>query len=312
MHRIIYDTDPGIDDAMALLYLNALRLSGHNTLLGITTVGGNATIEQCTSNALFLCESFEIDVGVYRGASHDRNGTLQSDFPDFVHGPNGLGGTDPVSHTRTVESAPAADFIAQACHQHPGQVTLLAVGKLTNIANALAQASTCIGDCKDIIIMGGAWATQGNVTPCAEANIFGDPEAASEVFASGIPLTMISLDVTMQTVMTPGYLQALCRRSGSAGELIREMSRTYAAYYRQTTNLDGFPVHDSSAVAYMDMPEIFNTLTGVLRCELTGEKRGQTVFTPTPDGPHRVCSSVDSARILERYASVMTRCYGAG
>lgn len=305
MKQVIYDTDPGIDDAMALLYLNACP---DLKLIGVTTIMGNASIEQCTTNALFLCERFDIDVEVYQGAGTSLTGALAERYPTFVHGENGLGDIDYISHNREAHALNAAEFIAQSASASPGEISVIAVGRLTNVALALDLEPALATSLKEVILMGGAYQCEGNVSRYAEANINGDPEAAARVFREPIPLTMIGLDVTMQTRMSAEYLAGLCKDCGSAGDFIWDITRAYAGYYKNMRGLDNFPVHDSSAIAFADRPGLFSTRAGHLDCILEGDERGRTVLEED-QGPHQVCIDVDSAGLLSRYHEVMTSCY---
>ena len=304
--KVIYDTDPGIDDAMALLYLNACE---QLELIGVTTIMGNASIDQCTTNALFLCERFDIDAGVFKGAGESLSGAVPETYPAFVHGANGLGDIDYIEHTRMAASQSAAEFIVETVTSSPNEISIIAVGRLTNVARALETQPGISALIKEIIVMGGAYQCEGNVSPFAEANINGDPEAAARVFREDIPITMVGLDVTMQTRMSSGYLKTLCDDCGATGEFIWDITRAYAGFYKEQRGLDNFPVHDSSAVAFADRPDLFETVTGRLDCILDGEERGRTIVSPNDQGPHRVCISVDSDGLLSRYRDTMTRHY---
>ncbi len=298
---VIYDTDPGIDDAMALLYLNALP---HVELSGITTTAGNASIADCTRNALHLCERFGINAPVYAGSGPDLAGNLPAMYPDFVHGKNGLGDIRFEDPSISPMQESAAQFIVETVNANPGEVTLLAVGRLTNIAMAFEMDPTAALRVKEIILMGGAYQVPGNVSEYAEANMAGDPLAAAFVFAQNIPITLVGLDVTMQTIMLPEYIEEICASSGAAGEFIREIAPVYEDYYKQS-GWQGFPVHDSSAVAFLDQRSLFKTVRGHLDCITQGEKRGQTLLRPSDQGPHQACVTVDSTLMLARYKDAL-------
>jgi inosine-uridine nucleoside N-ribohydrolase len=296
--KVVFDTDPGIDDAMALLYLHACN---DIELLGITTTLGNASLDDCTNNALYLCERFNIDAPVYRGAETGIDGSVPTDYPDFVHGGNGLADHPVKVTSRSTEKQHASTFLSDITAANPGKITIIAVGRLTNIALAIQSDPEFTGNVDRVIFMGGAWQCEGNVTPWAEANIIGDPEAAAIVFDAGIPLTMVGLDVTLQTRMTAAYLQSLCQGLGSLGEFLLEINAVYGDYYRKSQGWEAFPVHDSSAVAFADQADVFTTQRGTLNCELAGEQRGRTVFIPTDNGAHQVCVEVASEIMLARY-----------
>ena len=301
--KVIFDTDPGIDDAMALLYLNACL---DIELLGITTILGNATLDDCTRNALFLCEQFGVDAPVYRGAETAINGVTPADYPDFVHGGNGLGDLTFAIHDRKIENEDAATYLIESTRKLPGEITLLAVGRLTNIALAIQRDHEFSSNVREIILMGGACNCEGNVTPYAEANIIGDPEAAEVVFRSSIPLVMVGLDVTMQTCFTMDYLKSACVNFPEPlTQLILDINRVYAEYHKTNLGWDQSPVHDSSAIAYADQPDCFKTDRGTLTCVLEGEQRGRTVFKADEEGDHLVCSDVASEKLLNRYQQVI-------
>ncbi len=303
--HVVFDTDPGIDDAMALLYLNACE---NIDLVGITTILGNADIEQCTRNALILRDMFDVDAPVYQGSARHINGSLPDDYPDFVHGTDGLGdvGLPPVRSQ--VEDEDAVTALINLSKEYSGELTLLAVGRLTNVALAIQQDEAFTGRLKEIIIMGGTHEHPGNVTPWAEANIIGDPEAAEMVFRSEAPLTMVGLDVTTQTRMSHEYLEPIANGL-PFGQFILQINRTYADYHVRTENRHDFPVHDSSAIAFTARPELFGGVTGYLSCVLEGDQRGRTVFKEDGSGPHKVCMSVNSDAMLEDYARRVSSYY---
>lgn len=305
--KVVFDTDPGIDDAMALLYLHGSEILD---LLGITTVTGNAAVEQCTRNALYLCEQFNIDVPVYAGAEGNVAGRVRTEFPDFVHGRNGLADID-VKTSRRPAQLSASEYLSDVARRHPGEVTIIAVGQLTNVALAIRADAAFARQVREIIFMGGACHCEGNVSRWAEANAAGDPEAAAIVFGSGIPLTLVGLDVTMQTRMTPAYIDLMCEECPGAASFLRAVTAVYGDHYRTEHGLEAFPVHDASAVACAEAPQFFTMERGLLDCVRSGDQLGRTLFLPDLSGPHRVCLGVDSERLLQRYREVLAATYGA-
>jgi inosine-uridine nucleoside N-ribohydrolase len=304
--KVIFDTDPGIDDAMALLYLHACD---NMELLGITTIYGNASIENCTNNTLFLCEQFGVAAPVYRGANRSLTGEKPGNYPDFVHGKNGLADIDVKVSEKSVEDQDASSFLVESTEANPNEITIIAVARLTNIALGINKDPTFASRVKEIIFMGGAANCEGNVTTWAEANIVGDPEAASVVFNSGIPLVMVSLDVTVLTRMSHGFLDSLTSGMVQQKDLLLSINKVYASYYKTSQDWNEVPVHDSSAIAYAHNPNMFGTEHGRLSCILDGEQRGRTVFAPGPSGNHRVCLSVDSNALLDDYLKNVTAAY---
>ncbi|HSG90926.1 MAG TPA: nucleoside hydrolase [Pseudomonadales bacterium] len=314
-HRIIFDTDPGIDDAMALLFAHR---SPDIELLGITTTFGNASVVQTTRNALLLADAFGIDCPVHMGAAVPL-AVAELAPPDFVHGTDGLGDAGLVM-PHAPGDATAVAFIIDTVRAHPGEVTLVAVGRMTNLALVAEQAPDVVGLVKQVVIMGGVIGRHGiagNVTPCAEANIFGDPHAADIVMQAGWPLTMVGLDVTMRTRMEPAMLATLVADGGADGALIGRIVRHYQAFYARTTGNEAFPVHDSSALACLVAPQLYELEAGGLRVVTEGIAVGQTLFSPAGrTWPYadwatrddcRVCTNVDGAAVLDHYLATLLR-----
>ena len=209
--RVIFDTDPGVDDAIALLFL--LR-SPELQLEAVTTVFGNVDVEQTTRNALIILDvAGRPDVPVARGADRPllRERGLRG---ATVHGDNGLGGIELPSPSTAPIARRAAELIVEHIMAAPGEISLVAVGTLTNVALAVRLEPLIAENVRELIIMGGATTVDGNATRVAEANIAHDPEAAWIVFHAGFPVTMVGLDVTQQVLVTPEYLEEL-KRSGA-------------------------------------------------------------------------------------------------
>jgi inosine-uridine nucleoside N-ribohydrolase len=310
-NKVIFDTDPGIDDAMAILFAHA---SGKIDLLGITTVFGNATIENATRNALYLKQRFAITTTVCAGA--DTPLVVPAGEPTtFVHGQNGLGDIDlPDTMPLKADSRTACDFIIETVRNNPNEVTLVAVGRLTNLALAIQKAPDIAGLVKEVVVMGGAFGHNGhtgNVSPYAEANIIGDPHAADIVFTQKWPVTVVGLDVTQQSIMSNTYIQNLKKQSVKYGEFIYQISCFYSDFHKQSAGLDGFYVHDSSAVAYVLAPELFKVKQGPIRVVCEGPAIGMALCKTTEkafpvDGwqqqpTQQICVDVDSQGLLDLY-----------
>jgi inosine-uridine nucleoside N-ribohydrolase len=250
--KIVLDTDPGHDDAIALLLALA---SPEVELLGVTTVAGNQTLDKTTANALKILEyAGRADVPVHVGAP--RPIVREQWAAEFVHGRSGLDGPDlPDPHT---EPAPghAVDFLAQQLEEHEG-VVLVPVGPLTNIGLLLAKHTGIEQRIARIVLMGGAIA-EGNVTPAAEFNIWADPEAAHRVFTSGVDVTMIGLDVTHKALLFPDVVERL-RASGRVGKLVAELYDFYHAHHVRMYGWEGSPVHDAVAVAHVIRDDLVRT-----------------------------------------------------
>lgn len=314
-HKVIYDTDPGVDDAMALVFQS---LHPDIELLGLTSVFGNATIETTTRNASFLTSRFAPHVPVARGSG----APLKRAAPEpvsWIHGDNGLGNIVlDVPHEPVLDARPAHRFMIDTVRAHPGEVTLIAVGPLTNLALALADDPQIAGLVKQVVIMGGAFGTHGvlgNVTPAAEANILGDPDAADIVFGAAWPVAIVGLDVTQRTIMSHAYLASIRERGGAAGQFLWDVSRHYQAFHEQSAQFGGIYVHDSSAVAYVLAPHLYTTRSGPVRVLTDGMAVGQTIQKPSsmpvpaPDWDTRpeckVCLDVDVPGMLALYEATI-------
>ena len=310
MNKVIYDTDPGIDDAMALLFLH---YAPQVKLVGITTVMGNAPIEITTRNALFLKQKFNISCPVAQGARAPLMGAFHP-APVHIHGADGLGNIAlPEVVEGELDPRPAHRFIIDMVKAHPHEISLVAVGRMTNLALALREAPEIAGLVKQVVIMGGGFGFHGhlgNITPAAEANIHGDPLAADEIFGANWPLTVVGLDVTVETMMDRAYLQDLRVQAGIAGEFIWDISRLYEEFYT-SIGINGICVHDSSAVAYLIAPELFETRSGPIRVVMEGIAYGQTIQKADRRGhppgawdnrpSHKICIDVQREAFLNLY-----------
>jgi pyrimidine-specific ribonucleoside hydrolase len=248
---VLIDCDPGHDDAMAILLALA---SPEVELRGITTVAGNQTLDKTTRNALKVLELAQrTDVPVAVGADQPLRRKLRT--AANVHGESGLDGPDlPEPGTKPVD-AEAADFLAAAIE--PG-VVLVPTGPLTNVAHLLQRHPDVTQRLERIVWMGGAIA-EGNVTPAAEFNAFVDPEAAALVFASGIPVTMVGLDVTHKALFTAEHAERL-RGAGAAGRAVAELADFFLRFHRQRYRFDGAPIHDAMALAHVIDPSLLETI----------------------------------------------------
>jgi purine nucleosidase len=317
--KVIYDTDPGVDDAMALFFLH---YHPDIDLIGITTGHGNASVEITTHNALYLKERFGIEAPVSRGASGPVAGQ-DAHHASGVHGENGLGDIVVPADLKTQAiETPAHRFIIETVRKYPGEVTLLAVGRMTNLALALREDPEIASLVKDVVIMGGAFGYRGhlgNVTPAAEANIHGDPHAADEMFAAEWPITVIGLDVTHEVLMTQDYLSQLAAEAGEVGQFIWEISRFYENFYLKK-GLAGISVHDASAAIYLVAPDLFETRKGPIRVVCEGLAFGQTVQRPAnvgfPPGvwdgrpAHAICTEVKGPELLDLFRQTILRAVG--
>jgi inosine-uridine nucleoside N-ribohydrolase len=267
---IVLDCDPGHDDAIALLLALA---SPEVELLGVTTTYGNQTLEKTTQNALRVLELVgRTDVPVAMGA--ERPLARELAVAAHVHGESGLDGPSLPAAETAPASTDAIAFVADAVGRAARPVTLVPTGPLTNVARFLDEHGT--GDIERIVLMGGSIA-EGNITPAAEFNIWADPEAAKRVFASGLDVTMIGLDVTHQALLGPAE-EARLRAAGRVGTFVAELNVFFSRYHRETYGWDGAPVHDAVVVARVIRPELVETRRRNVEIEVESElTRGRTV-----------------------------------
>lgn len=304
--RIIIDTDPGIDDARAILFAFS---SPELEIVGLTSVYGNVHTSLATQNALRLVE--------FAGRPHTpvAPGAEQplfipfDDAPAIVHGADGLGNTHQPPPDGQPLDRSAAAFIVEMVMDNPGEITLVPLGPLTNLALALELEPRIVDHAAEVVLMGGAATVNGNVNPAAEANIWHDPHAADRVFTAGWPVTMVGLDVTMATCMDEAYLAALC--ASRTGAFIYEISRFYQQFHRLAHGIDACHTHDPSAIAYLIDPSLFTTEQGPIRVVTDGLAMGQTLMdrrqewlSPNEWSDRRavnVCVGVDAPRLLALY-----------
>lgn len=256
---IILDTDPGIDDAVAIA---AALFSPAIDLQLITTVAGNVSVEKTTRNALQLLHFWQADVPVAQGAATPLVRPLRD--AASVHGESGMDGFDFTVHDRQILDIPAFQAIFARLMASPEPLTIVTIGPLTNIAILLTHYPACTAKIKRLVMMGGS-AGRGNFTPNAEFNIAIDPEAAARVFESGIEIVMCGLDVTHQAVLTPDYLAALPALNRT-GRLLHALF----SHYRAGSLTTGLRMHDICAIAWVVKPELFT----LKRCFVAVETRG--------------------------------------
>ena len=303
--RIIVDTDPGIDDAMALCFL---RASSGITIDRLTTVFGNADVAVTTANAALLCQRFGIDSPIHRGADVPLI-RARSTSPVHVHGHDGLGdiGLDR-SGAEPISAASAATAIVARINDSPGKIRLLALGPLTNLALALELDPSIAEKTRDVVIMGGAFGwhgRRGNVTPHAEANIWNDPHAAERVLAASWRVTMVGLDVTSRCVLTATEAARLAATGGDHARFLFDISRGYEALYRQSDGLEGCCLHDVAAATFLVAPELFTLRGGRITITTDGDRMGMTSQDDTGFTRHQTCVEVAADQLLRMYAETL-------
>jgi inosine-uridine nucleoside N-ribohydrolase len=304
---VILDCDPGHDDAIAILLALA---SPELELVGITTVAGNATLEQTTANALRVLEYVgRGDMPVAEGAG--RPLVRERHVASHVHGASGLDGPELPAAVGTPVEEHAVDFLAREIRAREGRLTLVPTGPLTNVALLLSLHPDARPE--RIVLMGGA-VGEGNRTPAAEFNVWADPEAAHRVFASGLDVTMIGLDATHQALIRPGDAEEL-RAAGRAGTLVAELVDFYSRFHRQLyPELGGSPMHDPLAVAHVIRPGIVETRPAHIQVDVGhGPSYGRTNVDwrgrhdgrePNAQVGLRVDADAFRALLLERIAAL--------
>jgi len=299
--KLVIDTDPGVDDAMAVLYAAA---HPELELIGLTSVFGNVPVATATRNALWLGELAGRRIPVAEGAAAPRMQEIRP-HPDFVHGVEGFGNLPPVEPAGRPDPRPAARFLCDLVSEHPGEITLCAIGPLTNLAAALELDPNLPGKVA-VAVMGGAVTCAGNVNAEAEANIWNDPHAAAVVLAAGWPVTLVGLDVTTRVRCAPEELAGLARAAPVIGGFLNRAVQFYFEFHRAHHDFDGCHMHDPTAVVAITDPDLFETRTAPLEVALEGDAAGRTRFGPAGSGPTvEVCLGVDEAAVRARFLEVM-------
>jgi purine nucleosidase len=265
-HQIIIDTDPGQDDAVAILLALA---SPELEILGVTAVAGNVPLALTEVNARKICElAGHTDVRVYSGAIRPMLRSLVT--AEHVHGRTGLDGPDLPEPTMPLQPQHAVDFLVETLMTKPsGTVTICALGPLTNIGLALVREPRIARRIKRIITMGGGFFEGGNVTPTAEFNIYVDPQAARLVFDAGIPLTLIPLDCTHQALTTKARVEKFRAMPNRTGPATAQLLDFFERFDEQKYGTDGGPLHDPCVIAWLLQPELFTSrdVNVAIECE---------------------------------------------
>ena len=253
-HRIIIDTDPGQDDALAILLALA---SPEIELLGITAVAGNVPLPLTARNARLVCElAGRPDVPVFAGCDRPMKRPLVT--AEHVHGKTGLDGADLPDPAMPLQPVHAVDFLIRTLREQvAGSVTLVPIGPLTNIATALQRAPDIAPRVARIVMMGGAYFEVGNITPAAEFNIHVDPEAAEIVFSSGIPITVVPLDATHQAITTRSRVDAFRALGTATGRAVAGWLDFFERFDVEKYGAEGGPLHDPCTIAWLLRPGLF-------------------------------------------------------
>lgn len=306
--KIIIDTDPGIDDAMAIFV--ALQ-SPEVEVIGLTTIYGNVYTTLATRNALHLLEvAGRTDIPVAEGSHVTITKGTKLRIADFVHGTDGLGNQNfPAPNGKPIEQN-AADFLVQQARVYPGKITVVALGPLTNIALAIQSDPDFVKNIGQIVVLGGAFSVNGNVNPAAEANIFGDPDAADIVFTSGADVLAVGINVTHQVVLTDIDRDELAKSNGKFAKYLDKILGVYYGYHHDAYNTKGVYLHDPTALLAAVDPSLITYTEGVVRVQTNGITRGLTLFynkqkrfaevTEWSDKPSvKVAVTVDAPKVIK-------------
>jgi inosine-uridine nucleoside N-ribohydrolase len=320
-HKIILDTDPGIDDALALYFALA---HPDVELLGITTTFGNVSLTQAVRNALYLCALAGRHITVTEGVnSPTRKAPVHPDTE--LHGADGLGDLPQRTlHTPAPDERSSARFIVEMAHAHAGELTLVAIGPLGNLWQALRLEPRLPDLLRRVIVMGGTVTEPGNVSPVAETNIWHDPHAADLVFTAGFKLAMVGLDVTHRVLMPLTLFERIAaHHQHPATDTLLHALRHYAAQsgllYPELTRPQACFGHDVLALMYLVRPDLFRTEPGRVRAVTEGLAEGQTILDRRPDIPYpqagwgeeiplsKVCLQVDAPACLALLEETLLR-----
>jgi len=305
--KVILDTDPGVDDAMAIFLAVA---SPEIELLGLTTIFGNANVDVTTRNALLLLElAGRPDIPVIKGAASPITRPYAGPVP-HVHGDNGLGNAVLPPVQTSAEAIDVADWIYQQARQAPGEITMLTVGPVTNLAMAFQKYPDLVDLLGEVVVMGGNADIPGNITPAAEANMYNDPEAADLVFGASCSTAMVGLDVTHQVNMTGAEIKLITGRGKRVNQFLGEIIPLYQAFFEATNGIDGIYMHDPTAVMYLVAPELFKAQDCPVRVETESFSRGKTwpnfggTDQDSPEAwqnrpPVSICMHVDDKTVIE-------------
>jgi inosine-uridine nucleoside N-ribohydrolase len=306
--KILIDTDPGVDDAYAIIW--ALK-NPQLDVVGLTSTFGNVWPEQGAANARCIVELCgHADVPVAVGARNPLQGTFRGPAA-YVHGNNGLGDAVLADPVHPPIATGAADFIIEMSHRYAGELTLVPVGPLTNLALALKADPTLPTRIREVVVMGGAFRVSGNIHPAAEANFFNDPLAADHVVTAPWKTTCFGLDVTNQVQITPAMVDDIKKIGTAETDFLGAISPFYMDFYQKVTGLRGFAFHDACTIAYLVNPKLFTYWNGPVRVLTDSQYPGHsilaehrnwpfpTLWTEVPDV--QVARTVDSAGVWQAF-----------
>jgi inosine-uridine nucleoside N-ribohydrolase len=299
--KIIIDTDPGIDDAMAIHQAFAdPRLE----VVGLTTIFGNVTATRATRNALHLAEMASHPAYVAGGAPVPLRRAPEPPA-DFVHGPEGFGSLPAPTPGRAADPRSAATYLCESCAAAPGEIIICAVGPLTNLAAALEHDPAITGNAGRVVVMGGSAARHGNVTDCAEANIWNDPDAADRVFAADWDVTMVGLDVTEKTRCGPRDFSAIAAQAPVIGGFLSAATEFYFDFHEAKLGERICFMHDPSAILAITDPHLFGFEAMPISVICDGAEIGRTIAGGVGRRDVSVAMQVDSGAARARFMEVV-------
>ncbi|MGI9391758.1 MAG: nucleoside hydrolase [Boseongicola sp.] len=303
--KVIIDTDPGQDDAVAILL--ALASPEEIEVLGIVAVAGNVPLPLTERNARIVCElAGRPDIRVFAGCDKPLKRSLVT--AEYVHGKTGLDGPELSDPTMPLQDLHGVDFIVETLRREPaGSVTLVPIGPLTNIATVFQRAPDVVEKVAEIVLMGGAYFEVGNVTPTAEFNIYVDPEAAEIVFRSGAKITAMPLDVTHKALTSADWVQTMRNLGTDVGRMVGAWTDFFERFDKGKYETEGAPLHDPCTIAYLIDPDMFSGRRVNVEIETQSELTlGMTVadWWGVTDRPANVMfmGSIDR----ERYFSILS------
>ena len=324
MKRVIIDADPGIDDTAAILLALA---SPELEVVAVTTIYGNASVETCTANARrVLAAAGRSDIPVFMGAGKPLLRPANEGWASHIHGGDGLGGVAGPQGVDSRESGNdggcgndgaepgkhAALAIAEAVMAAPGEVTILALGRMTNVALALSLEPGIAGAAREIVVMGGAVTIPGNVSGVATANLHEDPESAAIVYCSGASIAQVGLDVCNRVTVSPAQLDAIAGAGSAAAQLLSEATGYLREAYIRAGRIsadEGVRYNDMPAVGYAVNPSLFTAHPAFVEIETHSElTKGQTVADWNATEPNaKICLDVDSAALTAMFTERLCR-----
>ena len=313
MKRVIIDCDPGIDDTAAILLALA---SPELEVVAVTTTYGNASVETCTANARrVLTAAGRSDIPVFMGTGKPLLRPANEGWASHIHGGDGLGGV--IGDADAAPSGPLPDkhatlAITEAVRAEPGELTILALGRMTNVALALSLEPRVAESVREIVVVGGAVTVPGNVSGVATANLHEDPEAAAIVYRSGAPIVQVGLDVCNRVTVSPSQLQAIANAGTPATKLLSESTAYLREAYICIGRIgpdDGVRYNDMPAIGYAINPGLFTARPAFVEIETHSElTKGQTVADwNAPEPNASICLDVDAAALTVLFTERLCR-----